>query len=75
MSQLGKSLLMITILLVAVIATACSGFTPAPDRSSPASASSAPIKPTNGVVQSNEAGSIAIEVQWVKTEDNSLIVS
>ena len=74
MNKFVKSpLLIIFIIMVAVMATACSGFTPAQDRSSPTSASSTPIKPTNGVVQSNEAGSVAIEVQWVKVEGNSLV--
>ncbi|MBI4180547.1 MAG: hypothetical protein HY528_01300 [Chloroflexi bacterium] len=73
MSQSGKSLLVITLLLVVVIVTACSGVTPATDRSSPTVSTPVLIKPTNGVVQSNEAGSVVIKVQWVIAEGNSLI--
>ena len=73
MNYLGKSLLVITILLVAVIVTACSGFKPAQDRSSPTSASSAAIKPTNGLVQSNTGGSVTIDVEWVKADGTSFV--
>ncbi len=73
MSKSRKSLLAIAVLLVAIIAAACSGSIPARDRSSPASAPASSIKPVSGAIQSNEAGGVAIEVQWVKAEGNALI--
>jgi hypothetical protein len=66
-----------TSILLAVIVAGCStGFVPAEkegDYPSTPSGSASSNGPTNGLVQSNTGGSVTIDVEWIKTEDNLLI--
>ncbi len=72
-----SSMLAISLLMLAVIIAGCSsGFVPAGKDgaypSTPANSASSD-GPTNGRVQSNTGGSVTIDVEWIKAEDNSLI--
>ncbi len=71
-----SSILVLLIIMVAVIAAGCSSrFVPQgevgtdPSSLSPDSSN----EPTNGLVQSNTGGSVTIDVEWVRAENNSLV--
>ncbi len=78
MTRFTKRLVLaISLLMLAVIIAGCSsGFVPAGKdgaySSTPASSASSD-GPTNGRVQSNTGGSVTIDVEWIKAEDDSLI--
>ena len=73
MNRLAKSwLLTILIIVVAVFVTGCSsGSTPQREAGAPSSGSG--YRPTNGLVQSSTAGSVTIDVEWLKAESDSLV--
>ncbi len=77
MSKFVKSsALAISIIMVTVIVAGCSSrFIPQGEggASSPSPLSSSSRGPTNGLVQSNTGGSVTIDVEWTKAEDDSLI--
>ncbi len=76
MSKFVKSsVFAISILMVAVIVAGCSSrFVPQREEGAyPPSSGSSSDGPTNGLVQSNTGGSLTIDVEWIKTEDDSLI--
>ena len=77
MSKFVKSsVLAISIIMVAVIVAGCSsGFVPQREEGAyPTSSSgSSSHGPTNGLVQSNTGGSVTIDVEWIKAEDDSLV--
>ncbi len=70
-----SSALAISIIMTAVIVAGCSSrFVPQQEEGAyPASSSSFSNRPTNGLVQSNTGGSVTIDVEWIKAEDNSLV--
>ncbi len=77
MSKFVKSsVLAISILMVAIIVAGCSSrFVPQQkDGTSPPPPSAGSSNgPTNGLIQSNTGGSVTIDVEWGKTEEDSLV--
>lgn len=75
MSKFVKSLVMVIFLImVAVIAAGCSSrFVPQREGEvNPSSSISSVSSPTNGLVQTDDRGSVTIEVEWGKEEVGSL---
>jgi hypothetical protein len=67
-------MLVIAILMAALIVAGCSSrFVPSQEEVANSPLPSSSHRPTNGLVQSNTGGSVTIDVEWVKAEDDSLI--
>ncbi len=76
MSKFVKSsVLTISIIVVAVIVAGCSSrFVPQQEEGAyPPSSGSSSNGPTNGLIQSNTEGSVTIDVEWIKAENDSLV--
>ncbi len=77
MSKFVKSsVLAIIIIIAAVIVAGCSpGFVPQQreDTPSPSPSSGSSYEPINGLAQSNTAGALTIDMEWIKAEDGSLV--
>lgn len=78
MKSVKSSLFAIPVIVVTMLIVGCStGFAPPDKENTTPVLSSAPSSygPTNGVVQSHTGGSVTIDVEWVKLENNSLTFS
>ena len=76
MSRFVKSsVFAISIIMVAVIVAGCSSrFVPQQKEGAyPPSSGSSFNVPTNGLIQSNTEGSVTIDVEWIKAENDSLV--
>lgn len=69
-----SSVLAISVIMLVVIFTGCSSrFVPSSSASPPSSSGASFHEPVNGLVQSNTAGPVTIDVEWVRADSVSLI--